>query len=644
MSKFYWEFPSNNDGAIDGFNDSGLRTFRDNLDISLAIREVIQNSLDAVNDPTKPVQINISIPQLEFSKFPDIDNFKDILNRCKDHKYAISDEKAQEFYSNALEEINNSTYCSMLKISDSNTTGMIPTIFEEVFIKGRGISQKSNNKPSAGSHGIGKNAIYNLSTFRTAFYSSLDTEGNRSFCGKSILQSHLKKNEETSQSIGFYAQQPGNKAITEEISTLSFLNNKKESGLDTFIVGFEEEEDTFDYIALAVIENFYPAIQEDKLEVKIFNKTINKNTLRKYIDQYSEKKYKKFYKSKHGQPNSFPLNKFYEALLCSEENDSKNVVEYSMDIYEKSDLLIKTIKNDGPNRVHYFRSSGMIIQTKKFNSPFNLTSIVHIQGDKLNNFIKKLENVSHDEWSHNQIDSKEDKAEGRRVLELIQSGLKETFEQFINKIPEESLDMSGAAKYLPDDLPEESDKKIDSEDGDENEKSFNLEHGELQIKKAPKKQARKNKDKNIKKYSPDDGEKGEHIPKDGGKGPKIPHESEPDDNGNIDKPDYQSYILNKSRLIKSPSDGKYTFLISIGCPGNIYLSLNPVSEDNSSDSQDTLEIIECSSSGENYEIKDNNKKAGPIYLKPNIETYIHVEIKEKMRMALEINAFIDKNE
>ena len=79
MNNHKWEFPSNNDGAIAGHNDASLRTFRSNEEISLAIRESIQNSLDAQYDVQQPVRVEISIPSIPFKDFPDNKNFKIIL-------------------------------------------------------------------------------------------------------------------------------------------------------------------------------------------------------------------------------------------------------------------------------------------------------------------------------------------------------------------------------------------------------------------------------------------------------------------------------------------------------------------------------------------------------------------------------------
>ena len=94
-----------------------------------------------------------------------------------------------------------------------------PSEYELVFIKGGGITQKADSG-AAGSHGIGKNAVFNLSQFRTAFYASIDIDNQSSFFGKSILQSHLRSDDETSQGTGYFSEQPENKPILKRIDKL----------------------------------------------------------------------------------------------------------------------------------------------------------------------------------------------------------------------------------------------------------------------------------------------------------------------------------------------------------------------------------------------------------------------------------------
>ena len=643
MNNHKWEFPSNNDGAIAGHNDASLRTFRSNEEISLAIRESIQNSLDAQYDVQQPVRVEISIPSIPFKDFPDNKNFKNILNKCLTSKYAKGNISVQNFYRSALELIQGEhNYCDFLRISDFNTTGLKPELFEEVFIKGSGITIKQD-EGSAGAHGIGKNSIFNLSKFRTAFYSSIDLENHRSFIGKSILMSHEREDGDTSQGVGYFSSQPGNRPINQRVEELKFLDKRNNPGLDIFISAFKKDNDIKDTIIVAVIENFYPAIHNNNLVVNVLGQEIDKHILPSLIDKFSDKKYEKFYLK--GPRNSFPVQHSYQTLTASKENSEETLVENYLSIYEDNDVLIKTLKNNGKDRIHYFRLSGMIVKNNTIRSSLNLTTIVEIKGKKLNNFLKKLENVSHDDWQVNQIDLEDEKEEARKILPIIQEGIKENINQFINQNITDQIDMSGAAKYLRDDL-DEMNNSINPTDkdikDDDLEKTITEQHKNFEVKKTNKKIAKKNQGENIKKYQPDDeGPEEEFIPKNDNGSRKINKKLKDSEEGEIEKKEFQNYALNKIRLIDNQGDGHYAFVISSNENINCYFSINAVSEDGN---QNILEINECLSGRESFEINDKKTIVGPIEMKSNQEMIIHVSLKDQERMALQLNPFIYKNE
>ena len=54
-----WYFPSNGYGVFNGINDPGITTFTADITghVNSLVREVIQNSLDAVKDDGKPVVV-----------------------------------------------------------------------------------------------------------------------------------------------------------------------------------------------------------------------------------------------------------------------------------------------------------------------------------------------------------------------------------------------------------------------------------------------------------------------------------------------------------------------------------------------------------------------------------------------------------
>lgn len=60
--QLYWNFPAASGGMFNSINHEGIDRIKGNELASLT-REICQNSLDAVQDETKPVTV-------EFKKFP----------------------------------------------------------------------------------------------------------------------------------------------------------------------------------------------------------------------------------------------------------------------------------------------------------------------------------------------------------------------------------------------------------------------------------------------------------------------------------------------------------------------------------------------------------------------------------------------
>lgn len=115
-----WRFPSNQNSTLVGINDAGIETFTANLNQSL-VREVIQNSLDAAVDDTKPVLVEFSRFDIPQNEFPDLDNFRNAIIKCR--KSNDDDPNAVRFFKNA-EQILDRKSISVLRISDYNTRGL----------------------------------------------------------------------------------------------------------------------------------------------------------------------------------------------------------------------------------------------------------------------------------------------------------------------------------------------------------------------------------------------------------------------------------------------------------------------------------------------------------------------------------------
>lgn len=175
MSNIGWSFPENYGGEERGLNNAGIETFSGRKIESLA-REIIQNSLDARKDYKRPVKVSFDLIQTRNSDIPQISEYKTIFSRCYD--YWEKNEKAKAFFTTALKMLQQEQI-PVLKISDYNTTGLTGAQLDRgghfhSLIKSVGVSNKQGGK--GGSFGIGKNAPFATSAFRTVYYSTYDID------------------------------------------------------------------------------------------------------------------------------------------------------------------------------------------------------------------------------------------------------------------------------------------------------------------------------------------------------------------------------------------------------------------------------------------------------------------------------------
>ena len=74
-----WKFEESLSGDVEGLNDGGIETFKDDHLLSLA-KESAQNSLDARHDLARPVILEFNTFYIDPKDFPDIESFKEIVD------------------------------------------------------------------------------------------------------------------------------------------------------------------------------------------------------------------------------------------------------------------------------------------------------------------------------------------------------------------------------------------------------------------------------------------------------------------------------------------------------------------------------------------------------------------------------------
>lgn len=442
-----WEFPIIDIDVVYGLNSS-IETYKDEPFIGLA-KEICQNSLDAAINTDKEVKLEFSPFILKNFDFPDIDYFKESITKliAFNKKTHINDMKSVDFYERAL-NILKTQEIKCLRISDSNTTGLdnVDSNTNSSWynlVKAEGDSDKTSGM--GGSFGVGKFAPYAVSDLRTVFYSTLNIKQQKATQGLARL-STFELNGKKTLGKGYCGESGGRH--TQDLKSLDKFYKRKEAGTDLFILGLREDEDWDTKTIAAIIDNYFLSIFEKSIEVKIENFLINSLTIKRFVADEKIIKYM----------SRYTLN-YIEVY-----NTSKNEVTIKGSILSRDDCEIKiTYGLDKlKNSIAMTRKNGMKVFDKKIKSNLYYSGIFRIRSLELDDFLKKLENTKHDNWSYERIDDPVKKKNASKIVKKIEDLIISEIRKIENLDIKNTTDVVGLSEYLPDDIGDESRKSIET--------------------------------------------------------------------------------------------------------------------------------------------------------------------------------------
>ena len=441
--RYEWNFPSNQWGQRQGISESGVETFKGRPIKSLA-REICQNSLDAA-DGDKRVRVEFQDFYLNTSDFPGVNEYKEVLEKCKITWKSIKDKKTLDFIKQA-EKTMNQEVIQFLRISDFNTTGLqgsdkLKDSHWSNLIKASGSSDK--HASAGGSFGIGKFAPFACTSLRTVFYATKDIENLEAMQGISRLVSFQLSpdSEEETQGIGYYGIKEKNQRIPSYMS-LQRDFERDEPGTDLFVAGFNKTDSWKQDIINEVLDGFLYAVYKGTLEVIVDDVIISKESLDTLFKSYNSE-------------IDLKTVAFYETLI------SKETKWETKDFYNMGDIKIgilvgDTIKHN--KKVAMIRKPWMKIKDQtNLVGVLDFTGILVIEGESLNQYLRKLENPQHTNWEPNRFDDKEESKRARLILK----DLKQEIQLFIKDVYQndaaEPIDVAGASDLIPlyDDGPQQ---------------------------------------------------------------------------------------------------------------------------------------------------------------------------------------------
>lgn len=447
--KIGWRFPLRNGGNETGYTNQGIEGFKGEDLIDNVTREICQNSLDAGIAPSKPVIVKFSLVNLQKNKYDIFKEFEICIDGCKEYWGSRMDDKLSMFIDGA-ERMLAKDVIPMLVASDSNTkglTGVNATRDEKSTWRGLVQSDGTSvNKTgdSAGSYGIGKNAPFACSSLSMVLYNTYAIDEIKAFQGVARVAT-LIQNGKSTQSIGHYkvidetVDEDTATPITSAVDNCAIRDvfSRNEYGTDVGIVGFSAPENWKDNIIKAVLKNFFLALKEEKLIVKVESEEISNKTLEHYFNKYSDdKKVRVAYE-------------MYSAVVSPD----KGIYEFSI-IEEKDVNLYLKVDNSYNRNIGNFRNSGMLVGQYRKNMLQRFAAVVVIRGKKLGKLLKNAEPAKHNKWDANIISDPEKRKKARAAIKEINLNVDRILNGCFSVPMEKSVD-SDMGEFLPCEIGDE---------------------------------------------------------------------------------------------------------------------------------------------------------------------------------------------
>ena len=627
MDKYNWRFPKLDDGPEQGINDGGIATFKGSKLYTYLAREICQNSMDAKAEGEKTVIVEFNSLSLKKSEYPSLSALDGIFKDCRDYWNQRMEPKLERFLAEADKKLAQDEI-DFLVIRDFNTTGLSGAKAGKrekskwrALTHSNGVTEKS--KGSQGSYGIGKNAPFACSSFRTVFYNSYAQEDDvKAFQGVARLITHLQDGSETI-GVGFYQNTETSMPIFEEDEcALRDLLNRESYGTDVVIAGFKKLDSWKEDIEKAVISNFFVAIANGTLIIKIDGLEVNSKNLKDRIKYYADLEQLNDDKEK----NITTILEFYHAFCEFDHQEIGNIME-------DGDAILYIKKDDKYSKsIAEMRSIGMVVRTRHNNIFTRYAAVVVVQPGKLNNLLKEIEPPAHDNWDPGLIeDDPEAQDEAKKYRGKLIAWVNRTITEKCRGEETDEIDLDGMSAYLPFD---EEDKALGSEpkeditpDGDTRIDTPTVTKPNVRKISIVAKKVKGVKDENSDPHNEGGGgSSGGSAGTEDPNGPDIVTAPVPGKKSvNIPR------IL-RQRVSKAPADSQYraVFMLEEDCP-KIHLALKSIGDDGR---KEKLKIIDYKIDRTKQSVNSEQLTLTDIKAKTQYEIFLSLEYPERMQLEL----------
>lgn len=443
-----WHFANQLGGRDDGPNDPMKENFKKTPYASL-IRESIQNSLDAVDDDTKPMRMEFKISKMTSKNFTNFFELEKHIEGCI--RFYTSAYDTYEPMLRYLQEARAKADLSYIKISDFNTVGMDyhPNDRETAFygfVRSAGVSNKTSVN-AGGSFGFGKAAYFYISPIRTIMVSTLTKDGKHYFEGVSSLCTHFDKDNNKCVSVGYYDNNNGLPIEDKERIPIRF--RREETGTGIYIMGVDiasesDKEAIYREMITAVLQNFWMAIYHGKLVVTVGDVDITKDSIIQLVEEYFTDIH-----DTNRNPNKYNPRPYLEAV--AKANVDKNHVHYEEELPILGKVHFYGFKiKDGSSRIAWLRSPRMVVKYGSTPTSVGFYGVFFCGNNVGDAILRKIENPAHNEWAA--ANWKDEKGRTIKLGKEAISEFRDFISRCIDKLSErtnrEVLNIRGLDQYL----------------------------------------------------------------------------------------------------------------------------------------------------------------------------------------------------
>jgi hypothetical protein len=432
-----------------GLNNAAILTFtRDPIDA--LVKEMTQNSIDALQDGQNKLKIRISVKTIKPTQILEVKSLEKIFDQLITY---WRKQKQTDFTNYFLEakEILTRDEIYLFSFEDYNTKGLTGGIDEGTFkslLLDEGVQGDKPSHGALGGFGIGKNAFFALTKLQTVFYSSQNSEGFK-FMGVTKLAVYEDENGVKKSNRIYYGNWQNEEHNLKQ--SLSYLQNpndisdifkRTEHGLSSFAIGIKYSSDWMQHVKQALIRNYWYRFLNDGIEAEIIDEeevfVLNMGNFKEAAEKVFENEDKAV----------------LAYIKAYSEPQVDGVFETEIDLHGFGKIKIHLREQDSnsheyPDKILYIRDGMMIKQESKDvgGLPKNIAGVIFCESEEGNKILSNMEPPAHDNFEPTLLPRKRKgltEEDGKNILKQIKNAKKKA----INKLKEKYLINSTSSEVV----------------------------------------------------------------------------------------------------------------------------------------------------------------------------------------------------